>query len=545
MNLLSVRQVERFAAKGNFHVVCAIPDGTDDVLTQQQVMLNEQYAAYGIWAEEEYLSRVGGRNEKLRNGWEYELLIRLAGQCDIGCIREPRLAGQQMAASDFYTDAYVLSRYAGSLKDWGYFDVFLQSCVEAAALSADSDAMAYLEDMLGKKKRYWYLYRQTQPFLILLGQNFCYNILNCMAKTLAVGLQSCGKQVELLEVTEEQKDRLAGLAGRCYQAVIGFQSFLPTLYFKETGRYFTDLINAPKLEMVFDHPFWFCNELESHGADVYVLTHDKNYVSFVKQYEPSVSGCFLLPPAGNAEIAQELPRDLDVVFLGTYNNYRDIITNLYLSNKEIRHMAANYIKFLREHTDWPAEKAFSHMLAERGLCVQGEAFARMMFQMGNVCQCVMYYYRENIIKKILDAGISVHVYGASWGESPFAKSKYLIQHPELPAGQSGAVLGRAKISLNVLAWHKGGCNERLLNSMFAGAAALTDKSTFICEQFADGRELCCYDLNDLESLPKLIGYLLTQEEDRQRIAEQGQKKVQNEYSARAQAERILHIVRGI
>lgn len=102
-----------------------------------------------------------------------------------------------------------------------------------------------------------------------------------------------------------------------------------------------------------------------------------------------------------------------------------------------------------------------------------------------------------------------------------------------------------KISLNILAWHKGGCNERIVNSMLAGAVVVTDKSSYIEKHFADGIELCCYDLQELEKLPGLMKSLLNREDYRQQIAETGRKKVQKEYNVTAQAERVVAVVEQI
>lgn len=543
INFISLEQIEACSKELDVEIICILPEESGVYLNWQQVMLDERYAAYGYWVTEEHYREAGGRNEKLTNGWQYELLIRLAENRTVGCMADGRVEKEWAAVSDFYTDVYILGRYVMPLREWNCFDAFLESCVEAVLHSEHPEEdMSYLEGMLGRNRRYWELYQATQPFLILLGDDFCYNILNDMALNLAQGLILCGKSVEVLDLAKDKRKKLARLPGTCYQAVIGFQSFLSSIYLSEKGCYLTDLIQGPKLEMVFDHPFWFYEQLERHGSEFYVLTHDENYVEYIRRYEPSVSGSFLLPPGGVVCETGNVKRDLDVVFLGTYNNYREIIDSLYLCDPNIRHMAARYLKYLKLWVNQPAEQAFWQMLKEYGIETEREQFVRMMYQMGNVCQCMMYYYREKMIQTLLDAKISLHVYGESWKNSPFADSEYLICHEEVAAENSFCVLQRAKISLNILAWHKGGCNERIINSMLAGAALITDKSSYIEKHFLDGRELCCYDLQELEKLPELVTKLLRQDDDRQQMAENGRRKAAAEYSTEAQAKRLLAIM---
>lgn len=118
----------------------------------------------------------------------------------------------------------------------------------------------------------------------------------------------------------------------------------------------------------------------------------------------------------------------------------------------------------------------------------------------------------------------MHVYGQSWRNSPFVNSDKLICHEEVASENSEQVLQRAKISLNILSWHKGGCNERIVNSMLSGAVVVTDKSSYIEKHFVDNGELCCYDLQELNRLPGIIKKLLDRDDYRQQIADNGRKK---------------------
>ena len=81
--------------------------------------------------------------------------------------------------------------------------------------------------------------------------------------------------------------------------------------------------------------------------------------------------------------------------------------------------------------------------------------------------------------------------------------------------------------------------------MLAGAVAVTDKSSYIEKHFVDGGELCCYDLQELKKLPQIVKMLLERDDVRQRIAENGRKKAEAEYSMTAQAKRVIAIVEQI
>lgn len=482
----------------------------------------------------------------LCRGWEYELFIRLAERAVVACIVDERLLEEWASSSDFYTDAYIVSRYAKPLQECRCLDVFLESCVETANhLDDTASAIAYLQGMLSKNDAYWELYQATQPFLLLLGDAACYNVLNDMAKNLAKGLRLCGKNVEICDLSGRDPEKIMRLLGKRYQAVIGFQHQFFEIYLKERGCYLADCMYGPKLQMIFDHPYGFYEQFLHHGADYYVLTHDENYLEYVRQYAPSVCGSFLLPPAGDMPEKWNMPRDLDVVFLGSYHNYRDIVNELYRCDRNTRHMAARYLRYLKKWVNQPAEFAFSKMLEDYGMEVEPQQFIEMMYRMGNVCQCMIFYYREKIIRTLLDGEIALHVYGESWKSSPLADSAYLICQEAVAAECAGQILQRAKVSLNILSWHKGGCNERIINSMLSEAAVVTDASSYLRKHFEDGKELCYYDLERLEELPRTIRSLVCKETKRRRIAAAGRRKAETEYSILAQAKRIVNILRQI
>ena len=526
-------------------VICILPETKNGILNQEQVLLDERYASFGYWMTEECYCRAGGRNDKLKKGWQYELLVRLAEKQKIGCISDKRVKEEWAVMSDFDTDAYVLSRYSDVLRENGFFEPYLADCIQRAMCSGNGEAMGYLEDMLGKSSKYWELYLETQPFLILLTAVECYNILNDMAQNLAQGLRVCGKNVEIYDLAEGNSNQITRLFGKYYQAVIGLQSKLFEAYLNSEGCFLVDLIHGPKLQLLFDHPFWFYKQLQNHGEQFFLLTHDESYVNFIQKYAPDVQGSFLLPVAGVVQQRQELKRDLDVIFLGTYWNYRVVFEQLQNCGRDVWHTSARYIKYLKKWVNHPSERAFGQMLADYGIKVNKEEFVRMMYKMGGIHQCIIAYYREKIIQILLESGITLHVFGKCWKKSPFAESDRLICHEEVVAQDSKNILQRAKISLNILSWHKGGCNERLINSMLAGAAVVTDMSSYIKKHFIDGSELYCYDLQKLEKLPQMIKMLLEQEEMRQKIAENGRRKAEKEFNNIEQAKRVISITQQI
>jgi spore maturation protein CgeB len=72
-----------------------------------------------------------------------------------------------------------------------------------------------------------------------------------------------------------------------------------------------------------------------------------------------------------------------------------------------------------------------------------------------------------------------------------------------------------------MSWHKDGMTERVANIMLNRAVVLTDPSTYLTAHYADGREIAYYRLTRLDELPAQINKLLSDDDYREAIAENG------------------------
>lgn len=138
--------------------------------------------------------------------------------------------------------------------------------------------------------------------LIYKGEPICYNILNTFAEQLGEALQRLGEEVEYFDVKQSGEAALAAYAGKTYQAVIGFQSYLFDIYLPKAGVYLHDLIKGPKINFQFDHPIWMKNHYigTRHGEKKYetLLTREECMHAFDL-------GNFYRVPADNRDLNYE------------------------------------------------------------------------------------------------------------------------------------------------------------------------------------------------------------------------------------------------
>ena len=541
------------------------PDHTkSQTLSVIQLLCDERYVENGLVIEENLLRQAGGKNNGLSEKQEYELALRIAHTEPLYLNFDEQAAGyaaQSLVASrttseekylrngimgGFFTDAYVTGRYFTLLKECGMADAVLEALLAACEDQPDpAVAQRFLEEMLSHTGVFYQLYRATQPILIYLGPTYCYNILRVFAEELGRSFGRLGQSVEYFDTEAKGTEGIGCLLGKQYKASIGFQTWLLSVKHDDGHQMTQDLIGGPKYNFIVDHPVWLESQLRETPADYHVLTHDRNYMKFIRRYFPQISGVHLLPPGGGRSAAggaDQEERPLGIIFLGTYRDYRDGLSDIQALSRKERFLAVHYLAVMRRQTALTPEEAFEVMLRRDDSCLSDTAFLQLFSRMKFVIQIVMYYYRENVIRTILDSGFQIHVYGNTWQKSPFADHPGFIIHPEVAAEESMEVLRKAKISLNIMAWHKDGFTERIADSMLAGAVVLSDYSTQLAEFYGD--ETVLFDLNHLEALKEILAELLEEEEKREQIARRAKKKADDHATWEKRAEQLLRMIEG-
>lgn len=529
--------------------------GTDEderELALTELLLDERHVENGIVLEKELFCEVGGKNLCLPAKWEYELALRVAEKETVRVIPfsmvEETVTAQNVknnnAWNAFCVDAYIAGRYSEFLKKQGLFEAVLEAVLEEGQEAEDIGKVEqFMADMIGHKECYYLYYEATQPILIFRGSTCCYNVLNVFADKIAEALKNRGNCIEFYDAETEDVQGLAGLLGKHYKALIGFQAWILSAKRKDEKNSLLDRIGGPKLNFIFDHPIWMQEQLKHVPARYYALTHDRNYVKFIEEYNADVSRVFLLPPGGRVwdnEGKYHNNRIYDITFLGTYGDYRKNLAVIEKSAAEVKTIATNFFSEMKKNPNVTAEQSLYKVLEGCGRKTQKEEFLSLFGEMKPVVQCVMYYYREKVVEEILKAKIELHVYGDSWKESPFAKKSNLKIHDAVYGDAALQVLEQSKISLNVMAWHKDGFTERIADSMLAGAVVVSDYSRQLEEFYEE--ETVLFDLEQLGELPKLLQQLLEDEKSLQRIAASAQEKARKTATWDARAKELLEII---
>lgn len=484
---------------------------------------------------------IGGWNGKLAGAEDYELLLRICDAAqDVSGVRVAKIQGcdKPVTMETYYTYAYVLGKYAATLKLNSVFDdVFMTRYNEAVGFGIGDYFVANAEKMISRSVEYETVDREIRPVMVITGESVCYGVLDEFAKDFAGALIRCGQPVIELSLREQTQESLMKLAKHSFRAVVGFQTALFTTNLSN-GELVGNLFDCPKYNFVFDHPLYISYHLMLPIKDYYILAQDEGYAKYADEYFDCVKKAYHLPPAGNVaqsvqvESVHMSQRKYDVTFVGTYNNYRERFADIRCMEKEERKLALRLLNYMKHHPNVAVDDAFAYMISELGLVLERREFVVRLHRMMNVGRVLIFYYREKVVKKLLDAGITLHVFSDSWKNSPFAEHTNLIIHKDLTPDECLEVYADSRISLNIMSWHKGGMTERVANTMLNGAVCVTDKTSYLERNFKDGEDIVLFDLEQCDSLAEQIEWYLKPQnkESLIKVAEAGRKKALAEHT---------------
>lgn len=272
-----------------------------------------------------------------------------------------------------------------------------------------------------------------------------------------------------------------------------------------------------------DHPAVHRKRLLNLDERDIVFTCDRKYETYIRKYFPNIQYVKFIPMSGSRldKIIPYKERSFDVVFTGTYSvpekKYTDIFTFEGILKKFAEYMTQSII----EQPEQTLEKCLENALNYFGVSVSDQEFSELSSEFYEVDRYARRYYRDKMIRGLVESGIKIHVYGEGWDKfEGKGKENLIIEKGNFYIARKA--VADAKISLNIMPWFKDGFQERIATAMLSGAVAVTDSSFYIKDNFNDGEDLVVYSLERLEELPEKVKWLIDHPDQAEKIASAGQ-----------------------
>lgn len=294
--------------------------------------------------------------------------------------------------------------------------------------------------------------------------------------------------------------------------------------YDEAGNLFWKLKGIPCVNIMVDHPFYYAQLLEKVHSELgwdlyYQISIDMDHKKYMERFYPQIKKICFMPLAGTGlEYPFKKEQEYDVVFTGNYTPPKHF-------EKYIERVDEEYTKFYREIIEYlicnpetTMECAFEKFLLREMPELRNEELVQCMENMIFIDLYVRFYYRGEVVKKLIENGINVHVFGNNW-ELLETENTDLLHIEGMTDSKNCLVeMSKARIALNVMPWFKEGAHDRVFNGMLNGAVVLTDESRYLCKELAEG-EVSFYSLEHLEELPYKVKELLEDREKWKRMRE--------------------------
>lgn len=371
----------------------------------------------------------------------------------------------------------------------------------------------------------------NQKILIFISRILCYESNYFFVSEIEKELCNLGFEVEVCETNGNEADleeMLMQYVGKTFRAIIDMNSRLQRLEMDEGGRYL-DQIDAPFYNYIVDHPLYHHPVIKIGLKNSNIICIDRNHVDYIKKYYPGIKNTIFMP-LGAMEAFNHIPyeeRKIDVLFAGTYEPSQSILEQIMQSAYQVEIM--DMIALLKSKVWMTQEEALKVLQQQNEQDKNQDEFGDKLNSYYLVDKYLRAYYRELLIELLLEHKIKVTVLGYGWETFNSLHKEYLIikEHVSFPI--SLEIMANSKIVLNIMPWFKDGIHDRVLCAMANQAVCITDSSSYIEEQFVDGKDLMLYSIDKMKQVPPMIADLLLDTNRAKQIALCGYQKVKKKH----------------
>lgn len=302
-----------------------------------------------------------------------------------------------------------------------------------------------------------------------------------------------------------------------------------------------DVNQLPYVSWIYDCPLHTLNSRSILLESNYIFCFDRVYTD--RLLSLGAKHCFHLPLAFNSELVKTLERNLldpvkqyecDISFVGSFynedkNRFKKAVLTDYakgftdgLISAQQRVYGYNFLKECLDETivHEVAEKC-NLLLDEKYIWSKKELVANALGMEVTARE------RAAVVSEISQRFPVVLYTGSTIQENINTKNVvnrgYADYSKEVPF-----IFRNSRINLNITSKTiESGIPQRVLDILSCGGFCLTNFQSEIAEYFTDGEELVMY--TGMEDLLEKVGYFLSHEAERQRIADAGKKRVMEDF----------------
>ena len=377
-----------------------------------------------------------------------------------------------------------------------------------------------------------------------------YDTLDLFTNQLAIAFREYGYETFEYDAAcqEESKETLLKMLEekKGNASVVTFNNMGYNL--EREGKNVWEVFGVSYINILMDHPFHFERPLKEAPSTAIVLCTDRNHVKYIRRFYKNIRQTDFLPHAGILLGSTHKPlreRKIDVLYAGALPIYTvaKMIPNLdEMYGFDLHAMMQEVLRELIVRPDKTTEQVIEeYVLAntKAGCELNDDELRSLIIHMRFIDSYATSFFREQAVRSLVENGIEVTAYGVGWDQCEWSNNPYLKYGGKIPAAGVLPLMMDSKIVLNTMTWFKAGAHDRVFNGMLAGAAVVTDDSTYLRHECTDGKELVMFKRSDIMTLPDRVCHLFGHMEQTQEMAECGYLFARESHTWKNRAEYII------
>lgn len=389
--------------------------------------------------------------------------------------------------------------------------------------------------------------KTKQTIIVFKG---IYDTLDLFSDRLAVAFAEWGCDIFVYDANGQEKSKMALLTmlveKKGNAAVVTFNNMGYNL--EQDGVNVWEKYDVPYINILMDHPFHFERPLKDAPATAIVLCTDRNHVKYIRRFYKNIRQTDFLPHAGIELGRKHKPlkeRKIDVLYAGALPIFTvaKMIPNLdEMYGLDLRDMMQEVLRELVMHPDKTTEQAIEEYVLAKSHAesrLNDEELRNLIIHMRFLDSYATSFFREQAVRSLVENGIEVTAYGVGWDQCEWSSNPHLKHGGKVPAPDILPLMNDSKIVLNTMTWFKAGVHDRIFNGMLAGAAVVTDDSTYLRHECTDGKELVMFKRSEIATLPDRVCDLFGHMERTQEMAERGYQFARENHTWKNRAEYIM------
>lgn len=363
--------------------------------------------------------------------------------------------------------------------------------------------------------------------LIIKGQSQ-YDVLREFVDEIVDGFISEGIEIDIYDfLKQDDISKKEEIYKTDYDMIISFYGISEKLLEK---------INHNKdtlfLLYLMDHPYYRHDWLMYKHKHYNVACVDIEHCNYIKKYYPNIEKTFYIPHGGSIikECIPYTKKKIDISFIGTLgvtNDYEELKTML---PPILWDVLERMVQRIIAGCKLPTHQVVIEELNNAGIVLDSDEMMEFMQIFARADSYIRIKDRERLMLYLAQKGYHVNVYGNGWDRLKLEQYSNIHIYGNALYSEVLSIISDSKIVINKMPLFWAGSHDRVFTTMLGGSVCLTDRSSYYEKIFDDNRDVCFYDINNLDSMRDKIEYLLNNPEAASKIAESGKQKAMQDHS---------------